>query len=325
MIEARTTGDGPASDERSASDAGWRWRGAGAAGAGGWRCRLRAARRRARPTARALVGEARRGGADRRACPRGRRRPRHARRACPGRPIVRDRPRPWRPRPGRDRRVGRGRREKELTLALARELARPAGEARPGAGRADPRRRPLSDARPARGDRPAPRRQPVPVAPHGQRAQSAGARGDASIPCPTSPRTPRRRASRAAENARRRRAQQRARRFGALDPVRPRAARPDERFGRLARRGWCARRRAASRCAREPHRFAAFHVLRRAEVPAVLFEAGYISNVDDEALLTLARGPRADRRCAGRRRSRPISPRAAIALNAALSPRCRSR
>jgi N-acetylmuramoyl-L-alanine amidase len=34
-----------------------------------------------------------------------------------------------------------------------------------------------------------------------------------------------------------------------------------------------------------PHRFAAFHVLRRAEAPAVLFEAGYISNVDDELLL----------------------------------------
>jgi N-acetylmuramoyl-L-alanine amidase len=36
-----------------------------------------------------------------------------------------------------------------------------------------------------------------------------------------------------------------------------------------------------------PHRFAAFHVLRRADAPAVLFEAGYISNVDDEALLRL--------------------------------------
>ena len=35
----------------------------------------------------------------------------------------------------------------------------------------------------------------------------------------------------------------------------------------------------------EPHRFAAFHVLRRADTPAVLFEAGYISNVDDEELL----------------------------------------
>ena len=35
----------------------------------------------------------------------------------------------------------------------------------------------------------------------------------------------------------------------------------------------------------EPHRFAAFHVLRRAYAPAVLFEAGYLSNVDDELLL----------------------------------------
>jgi N-acetylmuramoyl-L-alanine amidase len=35
----------------------------------------------------------------------------------------------------------------------------------------------------------------------------------------------------------------------------------------------------------EPHRFASFHVLRRAAAPAILFEAGYISNVDDEALL----------------------------------------
>lgn len=35
----------------------------------------------------------------------------------------------------------------------------------------------------------------------------------------------------------------------------------------------------------EPHRFADFRVLRHSEVPAVLFEAGYISNVEDEALL----------------------------------------
>jgi N-acetylmuramoyl-L-alanine amidase len=35
----------------------------------------------------------------------------------------------------------------------------------------------------------------------------------------------------------------------------------------------------------EPHRFADFHVLRSAGVPAVLFEAGYISNGDDEVLL----------------------------------------
>jgi N-acetylmuramoyl-L-alanine amidase len=34
-----------------------------------------------------------------------------------------------------------------------------------------------------------------------------------------------------------------------------------------------------------PHRFAAFHVLRRADTPAVLFEAGYLSNADDEELL----------------------------------------
>jgi N-acetylmuramoyl-L-alanine amidase len=35
----------------------------------------------------------------------------------------------------------------------------------------------------------------------------------------------------------------------------------------------------------QPHRFADFQVLRSAGVPAVLFEAGYISNVDDEAML----------------------------------------
>ena len=34
-----------------------------------------------------------------------------------------------------------------------------------------------------------------------------------------------------------------------------------------------------------PHRFAAFHVLRRAQAPAVLFEAGYLSNAEDEMLL----------------------------------------
>jgi N-acetylmuramoyl-L-alanine amidase len=34
-----------------------------------------------------------------------------------------------------------------------------------------------------------------------------------------------------------------------------------------------------------PHQFADFAVLREAGVPAVLFEAGYISNVDDEAAL----------------------------------------
>jgi N-acetylmuramoyl-L-alanine amidase len=34
-----------------------------------------------------------------------------------------------------------------------------------------------------------------------------------------------------------------------------------------------------------PHRFAAFHVLRRADAPAVLVEAGYLSNADDELML----------------------------------------
>ena len=35
----------------------------------------------------------------------------------------------------------------------------------------------------------------------------------------------------------------------------------------------------------QPHQFAAFHVLRRAGTAAVLFEAGYVSNADDEMLL----------------------------------------
>lgn len=39
----------------------------------------------------------------------------------------------------------------------------------------------------------------------------------------------------------------------------------------------------------QPHRFAAFHVLRRAGTPAVLFETGYISNAEDERLLTSAK------------------------------------
>ena len=51
-------------------------------------------------------------------------------------------------------------------------------------------------------------------------------------------------------------------------------------------------RRAAGRVTLRPRpqQFAAFHVLRRAETPAVLVEAGYISNVDDEALLANPQG-----------------------------------
>lgn len=51
-------------------------------------------------------------------------------------------------------------------------------------------------------------------------------------------------------------------------------------------------RRAAGRVELRPrpHQFAAFHVLRRAETPAVLIEAGYISNADDEAMLITKEG-----------------------------------
>ncbi len=51
-------------------------------------------------------------------------------------------------------------------------------------------------------------------------------------------------------------------------------------------------RRAAGRVALRPrpHQFAAFQVLRRADTPALLVEAGYISNVDDEALLVTPEG-----------------------------------
>ena len=51
----------------------------------------------------------------------------------------------------------------------------------------------------------------------------------------------------------------------------------------------------------EPHRFALFHVLKAAQVPAVLFEAGYVSNADDELGLTTPRGPGENGRRAGRR------------------------
>ncbi len=43
----------------------------------------------------------------------------------------------------------------------------------------------------------------------------------------------------------------------------------------------------------EPHKFASFHVIRRSQVPGVLFEAGYLSNTDDEAMLLRPEGRKA--------------------------------
>lgn len=62
-----------------------------------------------------------------------------------------------------------------------------------------------------------------------------------------------------------------------------------EQSAELARR---TVRRAAGRVALRPrpHQFAAFHVLRRADTPALLVEAGYISNVEDEGLLVTSAG-----------------------------------
>ncbi len=50
------------------------------------------------------------------------------------------------------------------------------------------------------------------------------------------------------------------------------------------------RARGAVELRPRPHQFAAFHVLRKAAVPAVLVEAGYLSNVDDQATLATAGG-----------------------------------
>ena len=62
-----------------------------------------------------------------------------------------------------------------------------------------------------------------------------------------------------------------------------------EQSAELARR---TVRRAAGRVVLRPrpHQFASFQVLRRADTPALLVEAGYISNVDDEALLATSAG-----------------------------------
>jgi N-acetylmuramoyl-L-alanine amidase len=61
-----------------------------------------------------------------------------------------------------------------------------------------------------------------------------------------------------------------------------------ELAGRLVDR---ARGRAELRP--EPHKFAAFHVLRTAQTPAILVEAGYLSNAEDEAMLRDPRRRRA--------------------------------
>lgn len=52
------------------------------------------------------------------------------------------------------------------------------------------------------------------------------------------------------------------------------------------------RRAAAAQVALrpDPHRFASFRVLRSAQAPAVLFEAGYLSNVEDEQMLASPEG-----------------------------------
>jgi N-acetylmuramoyl-L-alanine amidase len=62
-----------------------------------------------------------------------------------------------------------------------------------------------------------------------------------------------------------------------------------ERSAELARR---TVRRAQGRALLRPrpHQFAAFLVLRRADIPALLVEAGYISNADDEAQLMTPAG-----------------------------------
>ena len=62
-----------------------------------------------------------------------------------------------------------------------------------------------------------------------------------------------------------------------------------EQSAELARR---LVRRASGRVVLRPrpHQFAAFHVLRRAETPALLVEAGYISNAEDESRLSTPEG-----------------------------------
>ena len=96
--------------------------------------------------------------------------------------------------------------------------------------------------------------------------------------------TPRRRGFAAAENARRRRSAASATARSARSCPTSRCASQMSASADLAAR---LVRKAAGRVELrpEPHRSPPSTCLRRAETPAVLFEAGYISNADDEALL----------------------------------------
>ena len=209
--------------------------------------------------------------------------------------------------------------EKDLTLVLAselRDLLAQRGRVRVALTREDDHICLSISGPPSPGSW----REPVPVDPHGQRAESLARGRDRLflVRCRSD-----------AEAARFAQAENAV--GGALtsepdDSVRfllsDLALRDQmDRFGRRWRRGWWASA-AGLELRPEPHRFAAFHVLRRAEVPAVLFEAGYISNADDEALLIDQR--RAARRSSMRwpgYRSRSLTRAATLTAFAA---RCRS-
>ena len=181
-----------------------------------------------------------------------------------------------------------------LTLALAREFRDDLvkrGRVRVAMTRDDDRYLTLDAARRGRS---AAECRFVRVAAHGQRAQSACARGDRlfALRCRIGCRggTARRRPERGrAESASSGRSIQamlsdlamQAQMRASADLA---ARLVDKASGRLELRP-------------NPHRFASFHVLRRAEAPAVLFEAGYISNADDEVLLRTPGAALEDRAC----------------------------
>ena len=184
--------------------------------------------------------------------------------------------------------------------------SRRAGEARPGPGRDDPRGRPLSDARRARGGRAAARRRPVRLAAHGQRAQPAGARSDGLFAV-------RRRFGRGSGAARGARkcagvaaddgGGRSASRMLLADLAHARA---DEASADLAAR-LVDKSAGRVELRPDPHRFAAFHVLRRAGSPAVLFEAGYHQQCRRRSCCCARPEHRARSRSRSPRRSRPTS------------------